>query len=324
MPPDAILVVDKPRGPTSRKVVSEVQRLTGAGKAGHAGTLDPIATGVLVVCLGRGTLLSGYLAGGTKEYRVSALLGVETDTYDTDGEVISRGDSSGVSPEDVKGALRHFLGPILQEPPPFSAVKHRGKPLYKYAREGVAVEPQPRPVHVESVEMQSFSREYGGTRVGLSVACGPGTYVRSLVHDVGRVLGCGACVEELRRTRSGRFSLDDAVTMEHLSGCSLEAGVEGLRFPTVPLEEATGEFPTVVVTGGGARSVGAGKPLAIGWVETGLDQIAGALVFRVLDPSGSLLALYGPPREGDGADIVGRAVRVVRPATLECEDNGTA
>ncbi|MBU4194289.1 MAG: tRNA pseudouridine(55) synthase TruB [Actinobacteria bacterium] len=316
MPPDAILVVDKPRGPTSRQVVLSVRRLTGAGKAGHAGTLDPISTGVLVVCLGRGTLLSGYLAGGGKEYLVSALIGVTTDTYDTEGEITARGDTAGLSAEEIEVSFDSFLGPILQRPPAYSAVKHKGKPLYRYARSGIDVEPEPRLVEVKSIELISFVREEGKLRVGLEVACGPGTYIRSLVHEIGEGLGCGACVEELRRTRSGDFGVEGAPTLDCLSS----AGAEEIAGLTTTLEDATGSFPTVVVTDEGALCVGAGKPLVTGWISEGDGEACGT--FRVLDRRGRLLALYGPPRDGDGEDISGRAVRIIRPVTLDCEANG--
>ena len=313
MPPDAILVVDKPRGPTSRQVAEAVRRVAGAGKAGHAGTLDPISTGVLVVCLGRGTLLSGYLAGGGKEYLVSVLMGVETETYDTEGEIIKRGDTGGLSRKEIEETFDRLLGHILQKPPMYSAVKHKGKPLHRYARSGIKVEVEPRLVEVESIELISLVRDGSELRAGLKVVCGPGTYVRSLVHEIGGELGCGACVEELRRTRSGRFSIEGALTLDRLSSAEPEEIAEFIT----SLEDATDWFPTVVVNDEGALGVGAGKQLLAQWIDEGGGGVTPGEVFRVLDRRGRLLALFGPPRESDGEGIVGRAVRVIRPVTLE-------
>lgn len=313
MPPDSIMVVDKPKGPTSRKVVDRVKLITGADKAGHAGTLDPVSTGVLVVCLGRGTLLSGYLAGGTKEYLVSVLMGVETDTYDIEGTVIGRGNTDGLASSDVEASFGRFLGKIHQKPPVFSAVKHRGKRLYLYARRGIEVETEPRLVDVDSIELLALEQEGRELRARLMVACGPGTYVRSLVHDMGRVLGCGACVEELRRTRSGVFAVNDAIDMERLSGAEPEE-VKGFA---KSLEEATASFPTVAVNKEGASGVAYGKPLHASWIANSDGNDRAGVTFRVLDSDGSLLALYGPPREEDGEGIAGRPVRVIRPFTIE-------
>jgi len=313
LPSDAILVVDKPRGPTSRQVAEAVRRVAGADKAGHTGTLDPLCTGVLVVCLGRGTLLSGYLAGGRKEYLASVLLGVETETYDTDGEISGRGDTAGLSREEIVASFACLLGDILQKPPMYSAVKHKGKPLHRYARSGIRVEVEPRLVEINSIELVSLVRDGSELRAGLKVVCGPGTYVRSIVHEIGGKLGCGACVEELRRTRSGLFGIEGAPTLDRLSS----AGPEEIEEFITSLEDATAWLPTVVVNDEGASGVGAGKQLLAKWINEGEEGVVKSEVFRVLDRRGRLLALYGPPREIDGEGTIGRAVRVIRPVTLE-------
>jgi len=202
LPPEGVLVLDKPPGITSRQAAATVGRLAGNVKSGHTGTLDPLATGVLVVCLGRATLLTRFLSGGAKEYEAVALLGIDTDTYDVDGAVVQKRDTSGLGLEEIIAVTDDFEGRIQQLPPSFSAVKHKGRPMYQYARAGVDIEQRPRTVNVESVEVTSLSDADNQVRFGIKIICGPGTYVRSLVHDIGERLGCGACVAELRRLRS--------------------------------------------------------------------------------------------------------------------------
>jgi len=300
---DWVLIIDKPAGITSRRAAAKAGELTGAPKAGHAGTLDPLATGVLVVCLGRATLLSSYLGGGTKEYEVEALLGISTDTYDVDGKVVSRRDASGVTAERVERALEGFAGKLKQVPPPFSAVKHGGKPLYRYARRGDAVPHVERTVVIDSATLQGISLAEVGLIARIHIVCGPGTYVRSIVHDLGEELGCGACVASLVRTVSGGFTLADSVTLDELErvGPALAAS------RAISIEDATREMPSLPVAGELATAVSMGKPLGAGEAEVPADG-----VFRVLDGEGKLIALYGPARQDDEG-IAARAVRVLRP-----------
>lgn len=313
LPVDGILVVDKPRGITSRKAASEVGRVAGAKKAGHTGTLDPLATGVLLVCLDRGTLLSSYLAVEGKTYEVTALMGVETDTYDTDGKVVSRRNAERVRVEEIERALGKFRGAVLQQPPPFSAVKHKGRPLYMYARKGHEIRLEPREVTVYSIQLKSIDRRNGETLARLSVTCGAGTYVRSIVHEIGKELKCGACISELTRTACGRFTIEEAVTPETLR--SLEK--EEVRDLMITLERATDSMPTVTVLPAGVVPVGQGKPLLFEWLPGGTGSIPPSGTFRVLDCEGGLLALYAPPGPGEEQGIAGRAIRVIRPFTVK-------
>jgi len=291
---------------TSRAAAVRAGALAGAARSGHAGTLDPLATGVLVVCLDRATLLSRFLAGGTKVYRAVALLGMETDTYDVDGEVVSTSDASGVTAAEIASESARLTGELTQEPPPFSAVKHEGKALHRYARAGVEVRPKLRAVSVRSIELEGL--EPGGelSRATLLVECGPGTYVRSLVSDLGRALGCGACVEELRRLRSGCFTLEGAFGLGEL-----ESGEASLEGSMLSMEEATSFMETIEVGADAAAAVRMGKPLtrqmAPGW-----DALEAPV--RVLDGKGTLLAVLGPRRPGDPEEVLGRALRVIRPA----------
>ncbi len=304
MPQDGVLIVDKPAGLTSRQVVSRVASLAGVSKAGHSGTLDPLATGVLVVCLGRATLLTRYLGFGQKEYVAEALLGVETDTYDIDGEVVSAHDASDITKEDVGSAIATLATLDKQAPPPYSAVKHNGRPLYQYARAGVHVSTLERAVRVDSIDLVEFGAGVDDPFAVLDITCGPGTYVRSLIHDLGHLLGCGACVSRLRRTRSGQFSIEDAVSLEDVD----IQRPDSVSDAAISIEDATSTMPTVRVSMEQARAVAMGKPIMAGVIDAPVSDE----VFRVLDPRGSLIALYGPARPDDEG-IDARAVRVLRP-----------
>lgn len=212
------IIVDKPAGVTSFSVVSLMRRVTGVRRVGHAGTLDPLATGVLPVAIGIATRLIEYLDDSVKVYDASVRLGVETDTYDADGQVVAERDASAITAADVEAALRGFVGEIEQVPPRFSALKVAGKPMYRYAREGADVELRPRRVRIDAIALQRF--EGGVAR--LTVRCGPGTYIRSLAHDLGAALGCGAHLAALRRTYSAGFSIEDAVTPDLLRAAAHE------------------------------------------------------------------------------------------------------
>jgi tRNA pseudouridine55 synthase len=312
--PSGVLVVDKPQGLTSRRVAAQVGSLAGNVKSGHTGTLDPLATGVLVVCLGRATLLTRFLGAGPKEYDVEVLLGVETDTYDLEGAVVQVREASRVGFDEIESILGGFRGNIQQLAPPYSAVKHKGRRLYEYARQGIDVERKPRKVDIESIEITSLNDSEGKKLLRLKIICGPGAYVRSLAHDIGQRLGCGACVTGLRRLRSGAFSIDRAVTLDKL--VSREAVIEESM---ITIEDATDEMPSIRVGEEGSIAVGQGKPLRLDWISEifSEEKQVPAQTFRVLDGSGMLLALYGPRRPEDEKEIVARPVRVLRPVEVQ-------
>jgi tRNA pseudouridine55 synthase len=207
---NGIVIIDKPAGKTSHDIVSEVKKIMGAKKAGHTGTLDPMATGVLPVCLNEATKLAQFLSGENKEYLATMLLGVKTDTLDTEGEVTGKSDKF-VSEEEIRVALAQMVGKIRQVPPAYSAVKHCGEPLYKYARKGIFLETAAREVEIYSIVVKDISFP----RVTFRIVCSKGTYIRSICSDVGDLLGCGACLCGLRRLSSGLFSADMAVSLEN-------------------------------------------------------------------------------------------------------------
>ncbi len=205
---DGVVIIDKPAGLTSHDVVAQVKKILGAKKVGHTGTLDPMATGVLPVCLNEATKLARFLSDDSKEYRATMLLGVQTDTLDTDGKITGQSDNI-VSVEEIRAALTRMVGKIKQVPPAYSAIKHCGEPLYKWARKGIIIETEPREVEIQYIIVEDIAYP----RVTFRVACSKGTYIRTLCADIGNLLGCGACLCSLRRLRSGFFSEDMAIPL---------------------------------------------------------------------------------------------------------------
>lgn len=222
-----ILNVNKPPGMTSFAVVSLVRRLTGIRRVGHAGTLDPIADGVLPVCLGSATRIVEYLVSAPKSYRAVIRLGEATDTYDSEGRVTATGDPSRVSREQVETLLQQFAGEIEQLPPMYSAVKHEGRPLYRYARAGKEAPRRARRVRIYWLEVRSFEPPL----LEIELEVGRGAYVRSLAHDLGERLGCGAHLAHLTRLRSGPFALADALSLEELEAAAKAGAWQELLAP---------------------------------------------------------------------------------------------
>ncbi len=209
---EGLLLVDKPSGPTSHDIVDAIRRHFRFNKVGHGGTLDPMATGLLVILLGRGTKLSNYIMGSDKTYEGVMRLGISTDTDDADGVETGRADCSGVTRDQVEAEMRKLTGDIMQTPPMVSAVKKNGVPLYKLARKGQVVEREPRLIHVYEFALKEFALP----DVGFMLRCTKGTYVRTLCADIGRALDCGAHLCRLRRTQSGNLTLDRAVAFDKL------------------------------------------------------------------------------------------------------------
>ncbi len=214
-----VLLVDKPMGITSFAVVSRLRRILGIKKVGHAGTLDPFATGLLIVCAGRpATRLMTGLMAGDKEYLATLRLGVETETYDTEGAVTARRPVGRLSACRIEECFNIFRGNQLQVPPAYSALKHLGKPLYYYARKGIAVTKEARPVEIKVLERTDGFEDIDGEEatLGIRVVCSKGTYIRTLAVDIGRQLGCGAHLNQLRRIKSGCFSVEEGLDWDDL------------------------------------------------------------------------------------------------------------
>ncbi len=209
---DGILNVNKPQGKTSFAVVAFIRKLSGERKVGHGGTLDPDATGVLPICLGRATRVAEFLTQGRKVYRAQIELGTATDTYDASGRATCRGDYSNVTKQQMETALASLRGVIEQTPPMYSALKHRGQPLYRMARAGMELPRPPRKVQIFHIELLDWALPF----MTLEVTCSKGTYIRSLAHDLGLALGCGAHLKGLIRLQSGPFHLSEAVTLPQI------------------------------------------------------------------------------------------------------------
>lgn len=213
---DGVLLLDKPPGLSSNHALQRAKRTVDAAKAGHTGTLDPFATGLLVCCTGRATKISGAMLEADKTYLATITFGVETDSGDLTGNVVSQADATfaGVDTKALQDVLLTFTGTLSQIPPMYSALKRDGKPLYEYARAGIELERAPRTITIYSLELLGMGAD--GMTAEVEVACSKGTYIRTLAQDIGRALGCYAHLSALRRTRVGPFSLDRAVTLEAL------------------------------------------------------------------------------------------------------------
>lgn len=271
--PSGVLVVDKPPGPTSFDVVRRVQRALGAAKAGHTGTLDPMATGVLPVCVGEATRVAQYLTEGDKAYEARVRLGSATDTLDAEGAVTATAPVPPLDAATVEAALRTFRGSSLQTPPMYSAVKVAGKRLYELARQGEEVERAARPVTVHLLELLDL----GADELLLRVECSKGFFVRTLAESLARALGTVGHLQALRRTRSGPFTLAQAVPL-----AAVEQDPQGALARLVSEAEALAGFPALEVGPEDAQKVRHG-----GAVESS----AGPGLWRVLGPGGELLAL---------------------------------
>jgi tRNA pseudouridine55 synthase len=257
---DGILNLNKPSGMTSFGVVARVKRITGEKHTGHAGTLDPLATGVLPVCLGQATRVIPYLFAETKTYRAEVELGKSTDTYDISGQVTRTGDAASIQREDVENMLPRFRGNILQVPPMYSALKFKGKPLYELARSGIEVERKTRTVQIFRLEISKWQPPV----VTLDIDCGKGTYIRSLAHDLGETLGCGANMQSLVRSRVGPFRIEEALTIQELEE-AFQKGAGDLH--VYPPDYVLQSFNAIVVSHEQMCSLVHGMPITTGPVS---------------------------------------------------------
>ena len=264
---NGVLLLDKPSGITSNKALQEVKHLYRAAKAGHTGSLDPLATGMLPVCLGEATKISAFLLDADKRYRVSCRLGVTTTTADADGEVIDSAEYTHITLAQIEKLLPEFSGTISQIPPMYSAVKHQGQRLYALAREGIEVERKPRTVQIYELQLLALNEGI----LELELACSKGTYVRTLVEDLGRALGCGAHVVALRRLSVGPFQ-DDMVSIDELRAAA-EEGFAALDQYLLPIDSGIADWPDVHLDADAAFYVKQGQPIQVphapteGWVR---------------------------------------------------------
>ncbi|MDO4339250.1 MAG: tRNA pseudouridine(55) synthase TruB [Eubacteriales bacterium] len=277
---DGILVIRKEKGYTSHDVVAKLRGILHMKKIGHTGTLDPEAEGVLPVALGKATRLVELLTDKDKTYEALLHLGIETDTQDMTGTVVKEAPVT-VTGDEVSSVIQGFLGEQMQIPPMYSALKVGGKKLYELAREGKTIEREPRPVHFYEIEILEMTLPY----VCLSVTCSKGTYIRTLCHDIGRALGCGGCMEELKRTKAGRFTLEESHTLEEIRQAAEEGAVSEL---VIGIEEVLKEYPRICCSSYGDRLLLNGNPLTEELVE---GQCQDGWV-RMCSSTGSFAGIY--------------------------------
>lgn len=274
-----IILLDKPQGGSSNGVMQQVKRYFQANKAGHTGALDPLATGMLPICFGEATKFSQHLLDADKCYLVTAKLGERTDTSDAEGEVIAV-KSVNVNLAQIKEALPHFTGDLQQVPTMFSALKHQGKPLYEYARAGITVEREARPITIFSLEFIEYQAPY----LTLSVHCSKGTYIRTLIDDLGEYLGCGAHVTMLRRTKVANYPYSAMVTMEQLAQLAQQQDFAALDALLLPMDTAIADLPQIMLSLEQAQKLIFGQRIK-------LESSPAAALYRIYDENSRFLGV---------------------------------
>ena len=300
---NGFVVIDKPAGITSHDVVSRVRRILGTRKVGHTGTLDPFATGVLPVAVNDGTKCIPFLDEGHKTYEALLRLGIATDTLDMTGTILSESTPDSITREQFISSLTGFTGAISQIPPMYSAIKQNGQPLYKLARQGVEVERKARDVEIYSLELLSFDPPHASIRV----VCSRGTYVRTLADDIGRTLGCGAALQELRRTSSGPFRIENAVTLPELESAAGEGRAKSLCLSPMTVLE---HLPDISLTPAGLDGLSFGRSPS--WnatlLETPLCCSAETLVRLTSDGNLVAVAMLVPCHGADAIIVLKRVL----------------
>lgn len=261
---NGILLLDKPTGLTSNAALQTVKRLFKAQKAGHGGSLDPIASGSLPIFFGEATKLSQFLLEADKHYILSMRLGVRTDSGDTEGKIIASCEVPNFTQDHVESILDRFRGESFQIPSMFSAIKHNGQPLYKLARQGIEVDRQARPITIHSLELFSFKED----TLGLEVKATKGTYIRTLVDDIGQALGCGAHVTSLRRLGAGPYTAEQMVDLAHLQKVEAEGGLSKLDEYLLPLDSSLSFMPDLKLSEAAAYYLRQGQPVIVPYAPT--------------------------------------------------------
>lgn len=279
-----VLLLDKPLGISSNKALQEVKNLLFARKAGHTGSLDPLATGLLAICFGEATKVANYIFDADKHYRATGQLGKTTTTGDLEGDIIEDKPVPAIDKDRLEAVFEQFTGEIMQVPPMYSALKHNGEPLYKLARQGIEIEREPRPVTVYSLQLVEFTED----SFTIDVVCSRGTYIRTLIEDIGNELGCGAHVTALRRTALGPFGEEDMVSMEVLRDAE-QNDRQALNSYVRPMEEALVHWPGVKLSPDAAYYLRQGQPVIVpkaptsGWVRLQTEESGFIGVGQILD-----------------------------------------
>jgi len=297
---NGILVLNKPAGLSSARGVARVKRMLQAEHAGHTGTLDPFASGVLVCCINQATRLARFLTPGRKIYEGTLRLGIETDTQDATGKIVAQHDWTGASVQDLQRVFQRFEGDSLQAPPAYSALKHQGVPLYRLARQGRPVRKPPRPIRISWIRILAVALPH----VRFGVCCSPGTYVRTLAADIGRELGCGGHLSELKRLESDGFALDQALTLDELAAFGHRGA---LSAALIPMADALTAMPSITAGPELLDKIRHGSPLAPGDLsfETMPEPAADTVFIKVLDARGELAAVLERSGASHGVKYAG-------------------
>jgi tRNA pseudouridine55 synthase len=290
---DGLILVDKPMGCTSHDIVHSLRRILNIKKIGHFGTLDPLAEGLLLIGVGKATRLFPYLSKTLKIYEGSIRLGLTTDTYDREGTITSQYEGPLPKKENVEQAMSGFIGDLQQVPPPYSAKKYKGQPLYVFARKN-----QPVPLKASPVKVFSFQiTDYSQSLFRFSASCSSGTYIRSLAHDLGAILGCGACLDSLKRTGIGDYRLEDAATLEKIELLT-EKGLLGEFLQ--PMESLLTEYPSVVLNDRETGLVKHGNSIPLHAIDVAPPPFKEPESnIRLFDREGQLIALGAIKKDGE-------------------------
>lgn len=291
---NGVVIIDKPANLSSAKAVAQVKALFRVAKAGHSGTLDPFATGVLICCLNQATRLARFFLHGRKTYEAVMRLGTETDTQDVTGRIVSRTDVPKLPDYRVKEVFAQFAGDLMQQPPAYSALKHRGTPLYKLARQGKAVRKPPRPVTIHRIGMLDIALP----DIRFSVTCSAGTYVRTLCADIGQALGCGGHLVALRRTASSCFTVDKANSPESLDAVDYRQRLKAV----IPMADALQDMPVFRADPGLAVRISQGQPVTTGDIPQAVIENADSGEYtgfvKIVDSQNQLRAIIEARSDG--------------------------
>jgi tRNA pseudouridine55 synthase len=287
---NGILIVDKPQNITSARVISRIKKISGINKIGHTGTLDPMATGVMICTINRATRLSRFFLTSPKKYAAVLRLGVETDTLDATGRIVATRQIDSVSEHAVVEACKQFEGDIFQTPPAYSALKQNGIPLYKYARNGTPVIKPPRKVFISTIKIIDIHLP----DIRFEVECSSGTYIRSLCADIGNTLGCGGHLKELKRTACGGFDMTEAIPLSEIESYQ---SLESFKDRVISMSDALWEMMPYVADNGLMEKIKDGKSIALTDIKMeiqAVEKVAGSPFIKIIDDKNQLLAIVSP------------------------------
>ena len=290
-----ILIVDKPRDMTSARVISRIKKISGISKIGHTGTLDPMATGVMICTINRATRLSRFFLASPKKYAAVLTLGVETDTLDATGRILSTRQIGTVSEQAVIEACKQFEGEIYQIPPAYSALKHNGVPLYKYARNGTPVIKPPRKVFISNIKILDINLP----EIRFETQCSSGTYIRTLCADIGNTLGCGGHLKTLKRIGCGGFDMQDAIPLSEIES---HQSLESINDRLIPMSDALSEMTAYVADNDLIEKIKYGKTIALTDIRIDIqtnERDTGSPFIKIIDNKNQLLAVLSPDESND-------------------------